>query len=116
MVEVKDEPLTEDELAQVERDVDEAFSSHYTLLSTDVLRLIAEVRRLRALATCEACAAGLRLGAPGMGPDGSGPGVMHYHGEDRGGATWGVCRRVVAAGERTELLRLRDQIASTAKV
>lgn len=105
-------PLTDEELDVLATAgmVGQSFPGAYDyerIVRKSLPRLVAEVRRLRQLATCEACADGLRLGSPGMGPDGSGPGVMHYHGEDRDGATWGICRLVVAKHEREELLRLR---------
>ena len=72
-------------------------SSSAMLCDETIRRLVVEVRRLRALASCEACAAGMRLGDEG---------ALHYD-DARNGATWGVCRRVVARHEREELLRLR---------
>jgi hypothetical protein len=107
-------PITEEELAKIERVASAILGGQglayarslddpllveiaevaNTGLGDTLSRLVAEVRRLRGLATCEACARGYRLT-----PDG-----LHYD-DDGGGGTWGICRTQVLRSERAELAR-----------
>jgi hypothetical protein len=93
---VEPKPITEEELAQLERELRaEATEPETANVSAQLtLRLVAEVRRLHGLATCEACVRGYRLT-----PDG-----LHYD-DDGGGGTWGICRTQVLRSERAELAR-----------
>lgn len=96
---MSDERLTDEELAEIEHDAHWQQEHPYDAAfdGPEILRLVAEVRRLRSIAACRGCLAGYRLTTD------------HVHYDDsQGGLLWGVCDRWVTEVMRRDRLRLRS--------